>query len=121
LQAKLDALKNVENDKEELQEAIRDIEEQLKNMGVSMEDKDDVRTEYMDYRYLSTIRIFEVPEDGIFRFGATPTERKVKIVQFDDSIADKVKKMTVSECEELIQLDLTGLINLKKLTLKNSK
>jgi len=36
-------------------------------------------------------------------------------------LRQKVKKVIVRDCPDLIQLDLTGLRNLEKLTLKNSK
>lgn len=119
LEAKLEELKQAGDDKEELMRKLRELEEAMENLGIHRPDEGEETPH--EYPYLSTINIKEVSEDGYFRYGVSPFEKKIRVVKFANDVAEQIKKITVNDCKDLIQLDLSGLKNLKKLTLKKSK
>lgn len=119
LEQKLEEIRQAGENKEELQRKIMELEEKLNNMeGFRPEEAEDSPH---DYPYLSTVIIKDIETNGYLKYGETPFEKKIRVVKFDNEVAEHVKKITVRDCPELIQLDLTGLKNLEKLTLKNSK
>ncbi|CAG8762828.1 7330_t:CDS:2, partial [Racocetra persica] len=120
LETALHALEQAGTDKERLQAAIDDLTEQLRRAGLEKPEMKEVETQ-TELPYLSTMEISRVPENGVVRFGVSPFEQRTRVLTFDPTDADKIKKLTVLDCQELIQIDLKGLTNLEKLTLKNSK
>ena len=106
-------------DKERLLLAVEELESKLVKMGQPYEGL--IFTEYEPTSKLPTIIIKTVPAEGTHRFGTTILEKNIPIITFDKDEAKKLKKLVISNCLKIIQLDLKYCVNLEKLTLNRSK
>src|ERR1051325_4095056 len=106
--------------KEALLTSLEELEAKLTQMGVKYEGQIFQKLAEGNVN-LSTMIIKNVSDDGNVLYGVNSLEKNSRVISFDKDQASKVRKLTVQKCEKIIQLDLTGLINLEKLTLRKSK
>jgi hypothetical protein len=81
--------------------------------------KGDLATE-KDQPRVNTLIVNNIPINGKLRFGVNTWEQSLQIISFDEEEGKKLKNLRINNCKNLIQLDLTNLINLEKLSLRNS-
>jgi len=105
--------------KESLLLEVEELEKQLTNMGVEYE-KLQSKVPPEDLRLPSFV-IRTVPESGVYSLGKDYLEKNSRLISFAEEERVKVKKLIVNNCENIIQLDLKGCINLERLSLRNSK
>jgi len=106
-------------DKDRLLLTVEELENKLTKMGQLYEGS--TFKEYEPTSKLPTIIIKTVPTEGTHRFGNNNLEKNIPIITFDKEEAKKLKKLVISNCEKIIELDLKGCVNLEKLTFKKSK
>jgi len=70
---------------------------------------------------LRTLIIKNVSEDGKLRFGVNNFQQSIQILKFGQEEGKKIKSLRITDCQNLFQLDLSNLVNLEKLSLRNSK
>jgi hypothetical protein len=67
-----------------------------------------------------TFIVKNIPEDGKYRWGVNAFQQTIEVLQFDSEEAKKITNLRISNCLNLVQLDLSSLINLAKLSLRDS-
>jgi hypothetical protein len=70
---------------------------------------------------INTLTIKYVPTNGKLRFGVNNWQKTVQVLKFDEDEGKKIKNLRITDCKDIIQIDLSNLTNLEKISLRSSK
>jgi len=118
LETTLNQLEASKGDVKELQNTVERLTQQLKEAGTKLPTRtQETQTDEPTVR----TQIINTHDHGKVRFGINPEQQSVQIIRFGKDEGSNITSLRISNCRNLIQIDLTNLPNLQKISLRNSK
>ena len=119
IESTLGELEASKGNAQELQNKVDKLTEKLKVAGARPAPSTSASLD--EEPTINTLVIKNVPTDGRLRFGLNSWQQSVQVLKFDQEEGKNVKNLRITGCQNLIQVDLSHLVNLEKISLRNSK